>query len=181
MTNARVYFDVETTGFHPADSQIIEIAATLWKDDELVRGFSSLVYATPEAIERGASALAINHISPKDLETAPSVEKVAELVRNFLAPIIVEFPDVTYHSYNRQFDFTFLYQPPWSIEKERVGECVMEAATEAMGRSRWQKLSKAAEYFNVAWPGEAHRALADCIVAGHVHKEILRARKEALA
>lgn len=176
-TNARIYLDVETTGLSPFDSQIIEVAAVLFADGVPTSRFESLVHASPEAIERGREALAINKVPPALLASAPPADTVAASLKAWLDAIDQLHPEATYHSFNADFDFRFLRVAPWLLDQARVGECVMKASMEHMGWSRWPKLRAAAEFFKLEFEGEAHRAMADTLMAARIYEEIIRARK----
>ena len=174
---AAIYADVETTGFSSEADQIVEVGLSVIHDAQEIGSFSSLVFASEEAIAAGEEALKANGIDPDLLRDAPPRDQVAEEMWNFLRPILVAFPDLSFHSFNVGFDRRFLAHNPWSIPRERWGECVMDASMRAMGLSRFPRLGDAIEFFKLKFEGEAHRALPDARMAARVHREILRARE----
>lgn len=63
-----IAFDVETTGLSPMNDKIIEVAAVLFENGEIIKGYSSLV--NPEVFIP-YSATAINHITNEMVKDAP--------------------------------------------------------------------------------------------------------------
>ena len=178
---AAIYADVETTGFSTEKNQIVEVGLAAFHGAQEIGTFHSLVHATDEAIAAGADALEKNHINPDDLRTAPLAIDVAELMWQWLRPILAAFPELRLHSFNVPFDRRFMACDPWFVERELWGECVMDASMRAMGQHRYPRLSDAIEYFKVQPEGDAHRALPDARMAAKVHLAILEQRaKEAM-
>jgi len=173
----RIYFDCETNGFYPPKYQVVEVGVIAIHESKEIARFSSLVYASPEAIEIGKDAFKVNGIKPEDLATAPEASGVAASLQAWLQALLAVYPDASYHAFNNAFDFEFLCGTPWNLDRTRVGECVMKAAMAAMGTFRWPKLRAAAEYFKLQFEGEAHRAMIDTLMAAMIYEEIIRARK----
>lgn len=178
MGTVRIYFDCETNGFHPPKYQVVEVGVVAIHESKEIARFASLVYASPEAIEIGKDAFKVNGIKPEDLATAPEASSVAASLQSWLQALLAIYPDATYHAFNNAFDFRkFLCAEPWNLDVARIGECVMKAAKEAMGLSKFPNLGEAAAHFSLKFEGEAHRALADTLMAAGIFEEIIRARK----
>lgn len=176
-----VYIDTETTGFTPRLAKIIEVAAVYVVDGKVVDEYSALANPGEEvladlSIDR---ALEVNKITRDMLRQALPTAQVAEALQRFLARCDEGEP-ATYTAFNVAFDAKFLEVEPWSINRERFGECVMMAAAAVMDpyRKRFAKLSAAAEYFACEWDGDAHRATADARMAAKIH-QVIRGRRAA--
>ena len=98
-----IAFDVETTGLSPMNDKIIEVAAVLFENGEIIKGYSSLV--NPEVFIP-YSATAINHITNEMVKDAPKECIVyAELV-DFLGDALKQQTTICAH--NASFDMNFL-------------------------------------------------------------------------
>jgi DNA polymerase-3 subunit epsilon len=185
--NVFAVLDIESTGLVANRHHVIEVAAViLGRNLEETASFSSLANPGEEAIlAADPGALRANNITPAMIREAPPSADVAKELEAFL--------DVhwgtTLHSYGRAFDSGFMLPAPWNVVRQRWGECIMLAATDAMNdvgaaergpnsRPRWVSLAKAVEFFGVH-NENAHRALPDARAAAFVYREILRKRRES--
>lgn len=178
----RIYIDTETTGLDERWDKVIEVAAIqFWDDGTLGRSFHSLCHPGLEVLDspRTDRALEINGITREMLQPAPPLDEVARGLQQYIDSLEAHIEAVTYHSYNIAFDSKFLACAPWSLGKGIWGDCVMLKFAKRYDpyRGKWQKLSKAAEFYNLEWPGDAHRARADALMAGRVHLAMLEERR----
>jgi DNA polymerase-3 subunit epsilon len=179
--------DTETTGLtRDRDARAIEVAVVRFEGGKPVHSFTSLVrpdILTPEGMR---VANDICGIRPDEIEQAPRPWEVWGSVLE----VIGSHPVV---AWNMPFDQqmvrrTFFegesfehskrlrqYPPNWS-------ECAMLRFTHAFenyaakwenGEPRWFRLETAAKLVEVPWEGQAHRALADVLVTGHIYAGLL--------
>jgi DNA polymerase III epsilon subunit-like protein len=177
--------DFETTGFqHQPWSRAIELAAVvLDPTGHEVATFESLIL--PDILDgRAAGALAVNHITRDMLATAPRTEAVAARFHEWYDGLTEACggrgPYCT--SFNIPFDRVFAERMGLSVRG--WASCVMERAMNVMGPAGvlrpgrygqpwlYPKLSVAAEFFDVAVVGDAHRALTDTRTASGIAKAI---------
>jgi DNA polymerase III epsilon subunit-like protein len=171
-----VYLDLETTGLYPPTDEIVEIG--------ILAGDGSVLLDTRVRPVRNASwpaAEDIHGISPDDVRQAPTLEELSETIAALVRGKTVVI-------YNAQFDSRFL---PRELAGAAAIRCCMLAFAEHdgewsewHGNYRWQKLSTAAASVRFAWPGQAHRAINDCMATRAVWRYLRepdeRARVEAI-
>jgi DNA polymerase-3 subunit epsilon len=179
------YIDVETTGLKTPSARIVEVACVVMGANGVeTASFSTLVNPGAEALAAAdPDAWAVNGLSPEQLNDAPSEEKVAHKLEEFLE----RFWGAELHAFNSEFDAWFLARDPWNVAPRQWGDCVMMASQKIMGEAgalqkstagafRRPSLAKAAAFFGVTQAG-AHRALTDARTAALIHAEILRHEK----
>jgi DNA polymerase-3 subunit epsilon len=185
-----VVLDTETTGFQEMLwARVVELAAVrLDLDGNLADTFASLV--RPEIHDaRSAGAERVHGLTRAMLADAPAAGDVADRFRLWLDGALVT-------SFNVAFDRPFVER--MGLDGLRWGPCVMERAMEIMGpagvlrradpshpRYRadrewlWPSLAVSANYFGIAFEGDAHRALTDARVAAGIVVAIRRRAAEA--
>jgi DNA polymerase III epsilon subunit-like protein len=143
--------------------QVIRWAATCNPGDSYLRA------------GRAADALAINGIRLSTVLSAPSARTVAAEFREHLDGIRqTTGREVEIRSYNRAFDEPFLSAKPWSLPSELWGPCLMQAAQDHLGLSRWPKLHVAVNYLGIMPPsGRSHTAAVDSHAALLVHERMV--------
>jgi DNA polymerase-3 subunit epsilon len=179
------YIDVETTGLEVLSARIVEVACVVMGAGGVETGsFSTLVNPGAEALAAAhPDAWRVNGLSPEKLVDAPSEEKAACKLEEFLE----RFWGAELYAFNTEFDACFLAKPPWGVSPRQWGGCVMLASQKVMGEAgvlqkgstggfRRPSLAKAAAFFSVTQAG-AHRALTDARTAALIHAEILRREK----
>lgn len=162
--NGYVVFDLETTGFHRTSDQIIEIGAIKYNGSfQEVSRFSELVHPSKPI---PADATAINHITDKMVEFAPTIQEVLPAFIEFVG----DFPLV---AHNAPFDISFLEAAT------RICGLVVNldyADSLAMARKRYElpsyRLDALTEYLGIQ-PCNAHRAIGDCEMLGSVLAHLL--------
>lgn len=163
-----VVFDLETTGFSGYRDRVVSIAI-INQDGEVL--LDSLVHP---GIEIPNSH--IHGITDAMVIGAPTFIQ--------LHPVIVEaLQHKTVLSYNYQFDGSFINGSCDQHDLDRPagvhGECIMTLFAKFYGdwnnyrkNYRWQKLTKAADFFVLQFDGQAHHALADARMAWGVLKKM---------
>lgn len=148
-----VAFDLETTGLRAESEAIIEIGAVSVKNGEIVAEYQQLVkppFLIPE------EAIAVNHISNKMVENAPSIQEAL--------PQFLEFIGKTKElvAHNAKFDADFL-----TTAADRQGIKLKQKYydTLAISQKFWpnlynQKLKTVADHIGYEID-DAHRALSD--------------------
>lgn len=185
--------DTETTGF-PSHSwaAVVEIGAVLLDcDGSEAAVFESLI--RPEVLDsRCDGALAVNKIRREDLAAADPAGVVAPRFLQWAGTVT---PHPHWTTFNVAFDRPMMARS--GIQTDRWATCVMLRAMDIMGPAGalvptepWDrrhdparpwvfpKLSRAAEFFDVAVAGDAHRALTDARTAAGIAVAI---RRRALA
>jgi DNA polymerase-3 subunit epsilon len=159
-----LYLDTETTGLHPPDDRIVEIAIV---DDDGAALLDTLV--NPE--RRIGFASTIHGITDAMVAGAPTFDM---LERDIAA--LVEDAHVVI--YNASFDVKFF---PDALGGAARISCAMRRYARALGgaRGRWHKLAVAADHVGHDWDGAAHRALADARAARSVWRWLDRQERAA--
>ena len=143
-----IFLDLETTGLDPARDEILEIGI-LDDDGEIL--LDSLV--RPERHQTWPAAQCINCIAPADVAEAPPLAALRPRIIETVAGTRVVI-------YNASFDSGFL-------ATDLVGAaevvCAMKAFAATFSDRRWRKLGAAAAHVGYVWPGNAHRAIHDCM------------------
>lgn len=186
-----LYLDTETSGLwreslpldDPSQPHAIEIAATLWREDECLSTFSCLV--KPEGWENEPEALLAHSITTTvaaryGLPLFLAMAVLKELVNR--ADRIIGF---NLHGFDRKVLWSELRrlgaEPRWFIARAANDFVdVMELAAAALkipgqyGDYRWPSLEEAHKALlpHVAW-NPRHRALDDCLSCRRVHRALM--------
>lgn len=161
--------DTETTGLE--HGEIVQIAIIDDSGSVLVNTLVKPIGRVP------VDATKIHGITNTMVASAPTFSDILPLLLNTLTKrnVIV---------YNAAYDLKILTQSTEAAHAERINWkilatwwCAMEAFAEIYGdwnparkTYRWQKLSKAAAYYEIALDENAHTALADCLTTLSVVK-----------
>lgn len=145
------FLDTETTGLHPPQDKLVEVAIINEAGDVLL---DALVNPRRPI----GFATTIHGISDEMVENAPTLEDLWPKISGIIQDNHVVI-------YNAKFDTRFF---PDNLNCAAKISCAMLKFAPIFGQRHpsyqdftWQKLSTAAEYINYEWVGNAHRALAD--------------------
>lgn len=172
MENKYIIIDTETTGFHPYDGDELLQVSIIDTDGNVL--FDE--YFKPQHRTEWKEAEQVNGISPEMVADRPAIsEKISEI------NAIIENSD-TIIGYNTQFDIGFLKANgaivPDDLETVDVMEDFAKIYGEwnsARGSYKWQKLTRAAEYYGYDWSQRAetaHNSLGDCYATLFVYNKI---------
>lgn len=172
MKNKYIIIDTETTGFHPYDGDELLQVSIIDTDGNVL--FDE--YFKPQHRTEWKEAEQVNGISPEMVADRPAIsEKISEI------NAIIENSD-TIIGYNTQFDIGFLKANgaivPDDLETVDVMEDFAKIYGEwnsARGSYKWQKLTRAAEYYGYDWSQRAetaHNSLGDCYATLFVYKKL---------
>lgn len=172
MENKYIIIDTETTGFHPYDGDELLQVSIIDTDGNVL--FDE--YFKPQHRTEWKEAEQVNGISPEMVADRPAIsEKISEI------NAIIENSD-TIIGYNTQFDIGFLKANgaivPDDLETVDVMEDFAKIYGEwnsARGSYKWQKLTRAAEYYGYDWSQRAetaHNSLGDCYATLYVYKKL---------
>lgn len=172
MKNKYIIIDTETTGFYPYDGDELLQVSIIDTDGNVL--FDE--YFKPQHRTEWKEAEQVNGISPEMVADRPAIsEKISEI------NAIIENSD-TIIGYNTQFDIGFLKANgaivPDNLETVDVMEDFAKIYGEwnsARGSYKWQKLTRAAEYYGYDWSQRAetaHNSLGDCYATLFVYNKI---------
>ena len=165
-----IAFDVETTGLSPMNDKIIEVAAVLFENGEIIKRYSTLV--NPE-IFIPYSATAINHITNEMVKDAPQECIVyAELV-DFLGDALKQQTAICAH--NASFDMNFLSE---TLMRLGYDGKISYVDTLSLSRSLIKglhnyKQDTVAMYFDLV-NNQSHRAVTDAEICGKILWNLLQ-------
>lgn len=171
-----IAFDVETTGLSPMNDKIIEVAAVLFENGEIIKGYSSLV--NPEVFIP-YSATAINHITNEMVKDAPKECIVyAELV-DFLGDALKQQTTICAH--NASFDMNFLSE---TLMRLGYDGKISYVDTLSLSRSLIKglhnyKQDTVAMYFDLV-NNQSHRAVTDAEICGKILWNLLQIEEKRL-
>lgn len=157
-----VILDFETTGLSPTYARIIEVAAVIIRDHEIVGEFSQLMFpgcAIPYFITQ------ITGITNQMVRGQPSPEETMPRLKKFIEnrPIF---------AHNAAFDQKFLLS-----EMQNVGNkidnkflCTLKLSRRLIPNAPDYKLTTLISHLNIKMPKEhqAHRALSDVMSTYHI-------------
>ena len=154
-----VVFDLETTGFQPTDSEIIEIGAIRYKNNEEVDRFHTYVKPSGHISSRITK---INGIDDSMVKNAPSV--------NDALPAFLDFAGKeTLVAHNASFDMNFVLH----YHGEEIPNYVSD--TLSLSRNtfdhRYNKLTDWKERLGLNHLG-SHNSIDDCIVCNALYQHV---------
>lgn len=167
-----IILDTETTGLSPSYDELLQVSIINGKGEVL---FDS--YFKPNAASWD-EAQAVNHISPEMVKNSPRLNEKAYEISQILdkAHKIV--------GYNVDFDLDFLWLNGAGgsndnfkkVDVMQMFAPIYGEINEKYGGYKWQKLTKAADYYGYDWDSHAesaHNSLGDCYATLHVYKSVL--------
>ncbi len=152
----RVALDLETTGLHPEQDAILEIAAIKFQGTEVIDTFETFVApgrSVPYRVQR------LTGIKPEHLVGAPPFSSIARKLQAFLG----DFPIV---GHSIPFDVSFLR--PRGIARTNPLIDTFELATVLLPSLTSYNLGQVAQALGVAVPQDRHRAMVDTVLAMEV-------------
>lgn len=157
-TGKTYYLDLETTGFTVGDDEIVSISII---DEDGCVVMDQLVKPKNRSIWHDEQA--IHHISPAMVKDSPTFDDIkGDVLEIYQAAEQVII-------YNADFDSEFIAYSTSEYDLiEGKSICCMERFAEIYGEYseyledyKWQKLSKAMNYYHLTWLGDQHSSLAD--------------------
>ncbi len=152
----RVALDLETTGLHPEQDTILEIAAVKFQGTEVIETFETFVApgrSIPYRVQR------LTGIKPEHLVGAPSFSSIAKKLQAFLG----DFPIV---GHSIPFDMGFLR--PKGIARTNPLIDTFELATVLLPSLTSYNLGQVAQALDIPVPQDRHRAMVDTVLAMEV-------------
>ncbi len=152
----RVALDLETTGLHPEQDTILEIAALKFQGTEVIDTFETFVSpgrSIPYRVQR------LTGIKPEHLLGAPSFSSIARTLQDFLA-------DLPIVGHSIPFDVGFLR--PRGLARNNPLIDTFELATVLLPSLVSYNLGQVAEALGVRVPHDRHRAMVDTVLAMEV-------------
>ena len=170
-----VVLDTETTGLYNHD-QLLELGAVCVDEWGHIRSKFSTLIKPSRPVDPKCKALRVNQISLSDLDKAPSWETVQVYFDAWLRAIPTKDGEVVCTAFNSSFDKRMLENHNFSLN---WGLCVRTASNRCMrkmnqqpknknGKNRAPSLEEACNFFQIPYPKNAHRALADAEVTAKV-------------
>ena len=179
QNNDVIFLDTETTGLYADIDEILQISIVNNNGDILLDS-----YFRPERNTKWEAAEKIHHITYDMVKDAPLASDIAPRIFEIIANAKVVI------AYNISFDWEFIIKTLENNGYVLDGKlpklkCCMKRFAEIYGEwneekqcYRWQKLSKAAEYYNIEWQGAAHGSLADTLMCRDVWNKMNEKRSE---
>lgn len=169
-----IAFDVETTGLSPENNKIIEVAAILFEDGEIIQSYNSLVNP---GVSVPPSATAINHITNEMVQNAPKETVVFSELVEFLGDVLNQQTAICAH--NASFDMNFLSETLMRLGYN--GE-IFYVDTLSLSRNLIKGLTNykqdtVAEYFGLV-NTQSHRAGADAEICGKILWNLLQIKEK---
>ena len=156
--------DLETTGTDPLTDQIIEVGVLVFKGDEIINSFESLVKSSrpiPPFVTE------LTGISDFDLIDAPEFDSISEV----LTDLIKNLPIV---GHNVNFDLGFLKN--YGLSFDNLVFDTLDLSYVFFPKSPSYSLQSLKNEFKFSVQ-ESHRALADCQSTMHLFNEIVNHAK----
>ena len=155
--------DCETTGLEPATDRIIEVAAVLFREDEILDKYETLI--DPEVLILPESTM-IHHITNDMVAGKPKIQEILPHVIKMIGRHLIV-------GHGIPFDIAFLsnsakrFAIPCNLPSHDYLDTLRLARL--YGQSPINSLEKLREHFNIASEG-AHRAMNDVMVNIEVFK-----------
>ncbi|WP_457565827.1 UvrD-helicase domain-containing protein [Caldithrix abyssi] len=168
-----VVFDLETTGNNPHRAGIVEIAAVKVREGEIVETFETLV--NPQ-MEIDPEAQQVHHISDKDVQNAPTIDKVLPDFLQFIGEDLL----IAHNGY--AFDFIILDRYIRELNLKKPRNVRYDSLIMARNLFPNEKNSiDALAYRYKLDTGTRHRALDDVKVLNLIFRILLKeARKREI-
>lgn len=165
-----VFFDLETTGLDAVKGDAIcEIGALKIMSRQEIDKFHTLINPKMSVPKE---AFLIHRISDDDLKNAPYFENIIDKFLDFLNNSII-------FAYNIEFDLGFINYELRRLNKQPLEVPAIDVLCMARKTLRLPRynLSSIADFFNIKYTGQMHRAPDDALVASKVFfrlRDILR-------
>ena len=164
-----IYFDTETTGLNSDRTDEIVSISIIDNNKNII--LDTLVKPTHH--DSWPEAERIHGISPEMVKSAPTLHELMPTINK-------AFRECDFFvGYNTPFDMSFITPHLNEATKESLSGKARDAMIdfaetygeydEHRGCCKWQKLIKAADYYNVKWEGTAHGSLADTLATREVY------------
>ena len=156
-----VVFDLETTGFDPKSSRIIEIGALKYKNNELVEELSILVNpgcSIPDVITT---------ITGIDDEMVSDAISIKEALPKFIA-FIEDLPLV---AHNSRFDLSFIEENILELGLPMIKNTNIDTvylARKYINNVYNHKLETLKDHFGLTY--SSHRSVEDCLTTNYVYQ-----------
>ena len=156
-----VVFDLETTGFDPKTSKIIEIGALKYKNNELIEEVSVLINPKcqiPDVIT------AITGIDDDLVRDAISIEEA-------LPKFITFIEDLPLVAHNSSFDLSFIEENINNLNLPMITNKNIDTVYLARKYIKGvfnHKLETLKNYFHLTY--SSHRSIEDCLTTNHVYQ-----------
>lgn len=171
-----IVVDTETTGLNPETDELLQVSIIDGDGNTL---FNS--YLKPVNTNRWDEAMAVNNITPKMVEKAPTSAEIYPALVHIIesAKVII--------GYNVNFDLRFLSANAIGAEnsKATVIDVMQDFAdiygewSDKYGCNKWQKLTKCATYYGYDWENDtAHDSLADCRATLYCYNKINECKED---
>ena len=167
-----VVFDTETTGLSSRSDEMVQFSACDGDGNILIN-----TYLRPTKHTEWPGAEAVNGISPEMVKDAPTLEEVAEQIKEVLssAKLLI--------GYNIGFDLGFV-SSIWQPSKDlKMVDVMFDFAREYgewndyFGDYKWQKLTTAARYYHYEF--KAHDSMNDVFATLYVYQRMQEEQKLA--
>ena len=167
-----VVFDTETTGLSSRSDEMVQFSACDGDGNILIN-----TYLRPTKHTEWPGAEAVNGISPEMVKDAPTLEEVAEQIKEVLssAKLLI--------GYNIGFDLGFV-SSIWQPSKDlKMVDVMLDFAREYgewndyFGDYKWQKLTTAARYYHYEF--KAHDSMNDVFATLYVYQRMQEERRLA--
>ncbi|WP_443716738.1 exonuclease domain-containing protein [Ruminococcus sp.] len=165
-----IVIDTATTGLNADTDELLQVSIIDGQGNTL---FNS--YIKPLYTDNWNKAMAVNHITPETVATAPNILEVKQEISRIInsAHTII--------GYNVDFDLGFLSNIGIRNENAAIVDVMEDFAdiygewSEQYGCHKWQKLTKCAEYYGYDWGTDiAHDSLADCKATLYCYQKMLQ-------
>ena len=159
MNKKLCILDIETTGFEPEDSEILELYILKVVNEEVVDEFYSL-FKPSQKIENSH----IHGITDEKVQNAPLFKEMDQKIINFVEDAVLVGHNIDY------FDLKFLNFYLERPLKNKTIDTVQLSRNKLSNKVVNHKLITIAEYFNVAKP--THSAKDDVITTFEIYKKL---------
>lgn len=165
-----IVLDVETTGLHCKNDNIVELSAIKFIDKKPVEFMSTLINPGRKI---PIEATIINNINNEMVKDSPSINNVIDSFSNFIKGFNIV-------GYNLEFDLKFLFINNLNLfsEKRKYYD-LLPICRKHISKNYIDnyKLSTVCEYYNI-FREDAHRSTSDCLATGLLFIDIADEIKE---
>lgn len=155
-----VVLDFETNGLNPKQSDIIQMAAIRYRNDEKVDIFTSFVYTTSIPLK----VTELTSITIEDCKLAPTLEDLLPQLLDFIGNDVIV-------AHNASFDLDFLTASMKRLNlpgKTFIYVDTLRLARQKIKEVKWHKLPILKKYLKLEY--NSHLAEDDCYVCYEVYK-----------